>query len=167
DLSVLLDPRLPQEDRLSQKDRIEVLTARALARLLAGRTALEIVDASEAREAQPCPAHERLWQRALLAAGRYEDLRIDRPEALTRLPLGGGWLRADLRAAAEGLAGRAAGRGVGGDRAHRPPRPLTLPPRGEHAAAVAAAGRALALSPFSAEAYLIRARVLAFGGDRQ
>jgi tetratricopeptide (TPR) repeat protein len=38
---------------------------------------------------------------------------------------------------------------------------------GEHDAAVAAATRALDLSPYSPRAYLIRGRVRAFGGDRQ
>src|SRR5262249_5403747 len=87
DLSALLDPRLPPGDRVSPRVRIEVLAERALARLLAGRTDLAIADASAVRAAHPCPAHERLWQRALLAAGRFADLRVDRPEVLAHLPL--------------------------------------------------------------------------------
>ncbi|HZW30453.1 MAG TPA: protein kinase [Isosphaeraceae bacterium] len=166
DLNALLDARLPQEYRLSSRSRIEVVSARALARLLTGRTAWALRDASEAREAHPCPAHERLWQRALLAAGRYQDLRVDRPEALARLPLGGGWLRADLRQAVDRLARRAAGPDLGAYRAGLS-RAVLLAALGEHDAAVAAASGALALSPFSAEAYLIRARILACSGDRR
>src|SRR5262249_5778548 len=140
------------------------LAARALARLLLGRTDGAIADASAARAAHPCPAHERLWQRALLAAGRFEELGIDRPDAPARLPLGGRRLRSDLRAAAEGLAPRAAGDDRAAYRANLS-RAVLLAALGEPDAAVAAASRALALSPFSSEAYLIRAHVRAFGGD--
>ena len=160
DLSALLEMGFPL------RDRNEILAARALARLLLGRTDGAIADASAARAAHPCPAHERLWQRALLAAGRFEDLGIDRPDAPARLPLGGVRLRADLRAAADGLAPRAAGRDRAAFRANLT-RAVLLAALGEPDAAVAAASRALALSPFSSQAYLIRAHVLAFGGDRQ
>jgi tetratricopeptide (TPR) repeat protein len=159
DLSALLEPGVPL------KNRHDIAAARALARLLIGRAAMAIGDASEVREAHPCPPHERLWQRALLAAGRFQDLRVDRPETLARLPLGGGWLRADLHAAADGLAGPAARRDVAAYRACLN-RAVILAALGEHDAAVATASRALALSPFSAEAYLIRGRILAYRGDR-
>jgi tetratricopeptide (TPR) repeat protein len=143
----------------------EVLAARALARLLSGRTAAALEDASEARRVYPCPAHERLWQRALLAARRFDALQFDRPEAMTLLPIGGRRLDADLRVAADGLARLAAGRDEAAYRATLT-RAIILAALGDENAAVTAAGRALALSPFSPYAYLIRARIHSFRGDR-
>ena len=143
----------------------EILAARALARLLAGRTAAALDDASEARRVYPCPAHERLWQRALLAARRFESLQFDDPEALTLLPIGGERLDADLRTAANGLARLAADRDEVAYRATLT-RAVILAALGEQNKAVTAASRALGLSPVSPYAYLIRARVLSFRGDR-
>ncbi len=143
----------------------EIRAARALARLVSGRTAEAVEDAGEARRAYPCPAHERIWQRALLAARRFESLQFDRPDGMSLLPIGGKPLDADLRRAADGLAHLAVGRDELAYRATLT-RAVILSALGEHGRAVAAATRALALSPFSPYAYLIRARVFAFHGDR-
>ena len=78
------------------KDRGEYLAERAQARLLLGRAADAVADAFEAWSLDPCPAHDRLVQRSLLAAGRYDQLRLGRPEALTLLPLRGRRLAGDL-----------------------------------------------------------------------
>ncbi|MGP0066504.1 MAG: protein kinase domain-containing protein [Isosphaeraceae bacterium] len=144
----------------------EILAARALARLLGGRPAEALEDASEARRAYPSPAHERIWQRALLAARRFDSLQFDRPESLWLLPVGGDRLEADLRLAANGLARLAAGRDEMAYRATLT-RAVILAALGEADKAFIAASRALALSPFSPYAYLIRARILDFSGNRQ
>ena len=54
----------------------------------------------KAQRARPGPAHERLRQRAILAARRFDLLQLDQPDELALLPLGGRRLTADLRAAA-------------------------------------------------------------------
>ncbi len=147
------------------KDPDEIVAARALARLLSGRTAEAVSDAREARRVHPCPAHERLWQRALLAAGQFNELQLERPDAIALLPIGGQRLYADLRAAADGLARLAAGRDRAAFRATLT-RSVILAALGKQSEAVAASSRAIALSPFSSYAHLVRARVLSFGGDR-
>ena len=48
------------------------------------------------------PSTARLWQRALLAAGRYDELELERPEEVLLLPVPGERLKADLRAAERG-----------------------------------------------------------------
>ena len=135
----------------------EIHAARALARLLERRAVQALEDATEARRVYPCPAHERIWLRALLAAGRFDALQFDRPETLSLLPIGGERLDADLRAAERDLARRAAGRDLSAYRASLT-RAVILAYLGERAQAVGAANRALALSPYSPYAYLIRAR---------
>jgi tetratricopeptide (TPR) repeat protein len=159
DLTALLDLDL------KPKNPNEILEARALARLLLGRTAQAMADASKARRAHPCPAHERLWQRTVLAARRAEHLDLDQPQTLALLPLGGRRLEADLRAAADALARIATARGETAYRALLT-RSVILAFLGESKAAIADASRALALSPFSVEAYLVRARIGSFVGDR-
>ncbi len=66
DLSVLL------EKGESLKNPGEILAERARARLLSGRIPAAIADAGGARRVHPCPAHDRLWQRVLLAAHRFD-----------------------------------------------------------------------------------------------
>ncbi len=160
DLSVLL------EMGESLKKPGEILAARARARLQSGRITDAIADASEARRIHPCPAHDRLWQRVLLSAHRFDRIQLERPEAAAQLPLGGRKLIADLQAATIALARRSSG---GDEAAYRAnlTRAVILAALGKQAAAVAAASQALALSRFSADAYLIRARIRAFGGDRE
>ncbi len=92
DLSALLDM-----GRVGAKGRGEYLAERAQARLLLGRAADAVADALEARSLHPCPAHDRLVQRSMLAAGRYDQLQLGRPEALTLLPLRGRRLASELR----------------------------------------------------------------------
>jgi serine/threonine protein kinase/predicted Zn-dependent protease len=142
----------------------EVLTTRALALLLLGRPDGAIVDATLAQRIQPSPTHERLRQRTILAARRFNVLQLDWPDELALLPLGGRRLDADLRAATDGL-----------DRLARASRDETfrasltlaviLAAQRHHQAAIAAANRALQVSPSSPRGYLIRARVRNFGGD--
>src|SRR5262249_32668452 len=105
DLSALLSL-----SSIDAKDRVDYLAERAQARLLLGRAADAVTDAGEARRRRRSPAHDRLAQRALLAARRYDQLHLDRPEDVALLPLRGLGLDAELRAAAEVLGRIAAGR---------------------------------------------------------
>src|SRR5262249_28090085 len=114
---------------------------------------------------RPTPAHQRLRQRALLAAHQCESLDLDRPEDFDLLPMGGRRLVLDMRAAADGLGRLARARGEESYRVSLS-QAVILAALGEHATAVDAATKALEMSPFSSRAYLIRARVKAFGGDR-
>jgi serine/threonine protein kinase/predicted Zn-dependent protease len=161
DLSALLSM-----DRIRTKDRIEFLAERAQARLMMGQAAEAVADAREARGLHRCPAHDRLAQRALLAARRYDELQLDRPEDVTLLPLRGPRLDAELRDAARWLDRVAAGRDGIAFRAGLT-RAVILAALGEARQARAAADRAFSLSPFSAEARLVRSRVLASAGDRR
>jgi len=148
------------------RNRDEVLAARALALLLLARATEAVADATLAQRLRPSPAHERLRQRSLLAARQCEVLQLDRPEDLALLPLGGRRLSADLRAAADGLDRLARSRPEETYRASLS-QAVILAALGERDAAVAAAKRALDLSPYSPRAYLIRGRVRAFLGDRR
>ena len=166
DLSALL------EMGLRVKRPGEILGARATARLLAGRTAEALKDASEARRDYPCPAHERLWQRARSWPIAGSGAAPDRP------PRGHGPALRSGRGAAGCRPHRAAASWPG-ETSHLPgrdavayraalTRSVILATLGRHDEAVAAATWALALSPFSPDAYLIRARVLSpSGGDRR
>ena len=138
--------------------RHEILATRAVARLLLRRTTEATADAAEAQRLRPCPSYQRLWQRALLAAGRYGELQLDRPEEISLLPVGGAWLTNDLRVAAKELPLLARG-----------PRPqasrallnlaVVLAALGDRQAAVRVADQVLALTSLSPRAYLICARV--------
>jgi tetratricopeptide (TPR) repeat protein len=150
---------------LAVKDRVEYLAERAQARLLLGRAADAVADACEARRMLRSPAHDRLAQRVLLAARRYDELQIDRPEDVAYLPLRGARLDADLRAAADALKPIAERRDSTGFRAGLT-RAAILAAMGESREAMIAANRAASLSPFSAEARLVRARVLFAAGER-
>jgi serine/threonine protein kinase/Tfp pilus assembly protein PilF len=160
DLSTLLAPGA------KIKNRDEILAARALAHLLLGHPEAAIADARDARRLRPSPPNERLVQRALLAARSLDGLHLDRPEDIALLPLGGQRLLADLSAASAGLAELAR---TNPEEAFRASliRAVVLSALGEHDAAESAATRALALSPYSAEALLIRARIRSFRGDRR
>ena len=94
DLTALL------EAKTGVKNRDELLAERALAFLLLGRAPEAVSDAAEAQRTRPSPAHERLRQRALLAAHRAEGLQLERPEEVMVFPVGGRRLTLDLRAAA-------------------------------------------------------------------
>jgi eukaryotic-like serine/threonine-protein kinase len=158
DCSALLDRGV----RLKKPD--EALAARAMALLLLGRPDEAIADATRAQQTRPSPALERLRQRAILAARRIELLQLDEPDELALLPLGGRRLTIDLKAITYGL-----------DRLARTNRDETfrtsltlaviLAAQGQNYAALAAATRALTVSPYSPRGYLIRARVRAFGGN--
>ncbi len=146
------------------KNRDEVLAARALALLLLGRAAEACDDAAQAQRLRPSPAHERLRQRALLAAGRAQSLELDMPEDIALLPIAGRRLERDLRAMLEKLAETA--------RAHPATKfrsqlnqAVIHAALGEPKAALDAATSALALSPYSARCFLVRARVRAYARD--
>ena len=157
DLSALL------EMGFRLKNPSDILATRALARLMAGRSNEALEDASEARRIAPSPAHERLWQRALLAAHRFDAIVFDRPEFINSLPLGGRPLESDLRIAVNGLNEIATGHGEVAYRALMT-RAVILAALGEEGKALADSSRSIALSPFSPYAYLIRARLLLFFG---
>jgi tetratricopeptide (TPR) repeat protein len=145
--------------------RHEIMATRAIARLLQRRTTEATADAAEAQRLKPCPSYQRLWQRALLAAGRYGELQLDRPEEISLLPVGGAWLARDLRAAAKKLPLLARG-----------PRPqatrallnqaVVLAALGDLQAAARVADRVLELASLSPRAHLICARVFHHVGDR-
>ena len=158
DLTALLDQRQPL------RNRDDVLAARALAFLMLGRSADAVADATEAQRLRPSPSHERLRQRALLAAHQTEGLELDRPEDLALLPLSGQRLRLDLQAAAQGLDQNVGKSTVLTYRASLN-QAVVLAVLGQRDAAVAAATRAISVSPSSPRAYLIRARIRTFGGD--
>jgi tetratricopeptide (TPR) repeat protein len=160
DLSALLD--VPG---IAAKDRVEYLAERAQARLMMGRSADAVADACAARRLLRSPANDRLAQRALLAARRYDQLRLDRPQDVALLPLRGARLESELRAAAAELGRIAAGRDGPAFRAGLT-QAVLLSALGEPREALAAADRAVSLSLFSAEARLIRARVQFAAGDR-
>ncbi|MHB1562330.1 MAG: tetratricopeptide repeat protein, partial [Isosphaeraceae bacterium] len=160
DLTVLLEIGHP-----GRKARGEYLSERAQARLLLGRIPEAMADAIEARRIHPCASHERLAQRTFLAARRYDLLRLDRPEDVAVLPLGGPRLRAELTAAEADLGRLAAGRGESAYYAGLN-RATILAALGRGGLAVAAASRAAAMSPFAEDALAVRVRVRFFAGDR-
>ena len=147
------------------KNRDEMLAARALARLLLNRADEALADATEAQRYRPSPAHERLRQRAILAARRAESVQLDRPEQVALFPVGGPRLALDLKAAALSLGTSAQAHP---DRAVRDylNQAIILASLYRSREAQEAATRALSASPQSPRAYLIRARVRYFGGDR-
>ena len=159
DLTALL------EAKTRVKNRDELLAERALAFLLLGRGPQAVTDADEAQRTRPSPAHERLLQRALLAARRAESLQLERPEEVMVFPVGGNRLTLDLRAAAV-VQGKTAE--AHPDRTVRAAlnQAVIYAALGEHARALDAATRALEASPQSARAYLIRARVNHHAGDQ-
>jgi tetratricopeptide (TPR) repeat protein len=160
DCNVLLDMR----GKLGDPSTSEVRTTRALALLMLGRPTEAMADATFAQRMQPSPTHERLRQRTILAARRFDLLQLDWPDEMALLPLGGKRLEADLKAAVAGL-----------DRLARTNREQTfrasltlaviLAAQGRHDVAKAVASRALVASPHSPRGLLIRARVCAFAGD--
>jgi eukaryotic-like serine/threonine-protein kinase len=158
DCSVLL------ERGIDLKKPDEALAARAKALLLMGRGEEAIADATRAQRARPGPTYERLRQRTILAARRFDLLQLDQPDEVALLPLGGRPLTADLNAAAYGLDQLALARR---DETFRSSLTLAviLAAQGRKQTAVAAATRALQVSPYSPRGYLIRARVRAFGRD--
>ncbi len=76
DLSILLDSGSKLENRE------EILAARALARLILGHADRAISDAGLAVALRPSPSYQRLCQRAILAAGRFDLLQLDRPDEI-------------------------------------------------------------------------------------
>ncbi|WP_337176860.1 tetratricopeptide repeat protein [Paludisphaera sp.] len=92
--SAALDLLLGRERR--DGARSDLLATRAVVRMLLGRDDEAVVDALAARRLEPAPARDRLVARALIAAGRVEDLQLDDPDSVDHFPLGGARLRADL-----------------------------------------------------------------------
>ena len=146
------------------KNQGDVLTARAMALLLLNRSEEAIADATSALRAQPSPTRERLRQRMILAARRFDLLQLDDPAEINLLPVGGDRLAIDLRAAAQGLERLARGNPRETFRASLT-LAVILAAQSRHAAAVEAASWALRASPYAPRAYLIRARVQLFAGS--
>lgn len=155
DLSVLVERQGGRDDL--------VLANRALARLLLGRPADAEADAEAAMRIHPIPSRERLWLRTRLASGRVQELRVDRPDELARLPVGGPALARDLRSAANRLRAESSGDGPAALKA-RLARAVLLTALGD-AEGEREADRAVALAPLSPQVYLIRARVRRERGD--
>jgi len=146
--------------------RDQVLASRAMARLIQakGKAEAALADATAAWELVPNQEYERLRQRAILASGRIDGLRLDRPQEVARLPLRGRGLEADLRAASARLNQRMSQGAL-----HVYPASLTqaviLAALNHPRAAEAKANRALQVSPDSPHALLIRARIRHFAGN--
>jgi tetratricopeptide (TPR) repeat protein len=132
--------------------------------MIMGRPNEAINDAARAQQFRHTPALERLRQRAILAARRLDLLQLDEPEELALLPLGGRRLRADLQAAAYGLDQLAISHPEETFRASLT-LAVILAVQGKTETAIAAANRAIGVSPYAPRGYLIRARVRAFVGD--
>jgi serine/threonine protein kinase/Tfp pilus assembly protein PilF len=162
----LVDLTMLLERKKELKNPDEVLAARAMAQLLLANADLAVADATEAQRLRGSPAHERLRQRALLAARRFESVELDRPADFGLLPMAGRRLRVDLRAAADGLDRSAK---LSTEESYRAglTRAVILAALGEHAAAGTTASRAIKVSPYSPRAYLIRARVRFHAGDHE
>ncbi|APW60731.1 protein kinase domain-containing protein [Paludisphaera borealis] len=144
----------------------DLLATRAVVRMMLRREDEAVADATEARRLDSSPAHDRLVQRTLLRAGRYRQLRLNRPEELALFPLGGAALEADLVAAEAAIADRAPSDPGEVYRDHLT-RAVILSALGRHAAALATADRALAASnQNSASAHLVAARVAHRAGGR-
>jgi tetratricopeptide (TPR) repeat protein len=135
---------------------------RAVARLLLGRGAEAEVDAAAALEARPSTGHQRLWVRTLLALGRVEELRLDDPAEIARLPLGGPTLTDSLYTAAVRLKSDA-GRPTPAGLQALLNRTVLLAALGDPMARFEA-DRAVALAPLSAHVYLVRAHVRQYQG---
>ncbi|MDG3005665.1 serine/threonine-protein kinase [Paludisphaera mucosa] len=158
-----LDVLLGDEKR--GPERSDLLATRAVVRMMQDRDAEAVDDAREARRLDPTPARDRLVERTLLAAGRFDELQLDRPEELAMFPLGGAHLRADLVAAERRIAQAAAARPESTYRAQLT-RAVILSALGRHGEASQAARGALAASnQNSADAHLIAARVAHRAGD--
>ncbi|AGA25279.1 serine/threonine-protein kinase [Singulisphaera acidiphila] len=143
--------------RMTQGRNDQYLANRAMARLLLGRVEEAEADAKEAARLKPSPGHTRLWTRILLALGRVNELPIDRPDELARLPLGGLALMADLRKGADRLEPIAVGNGTAALRASLTRALLLAAVRDPAAERVA--NQAVALAPLSPQVYLVRGRV--------
>ncbi|AMV37196.1 serine/threonine-protein kinase [Planctomyces sp. SH-PL62] len=159
-----LDGLIPRERRTAA--RSDLLATRSVVRMMLDRDDEAVVDALEARRLDPTPARDRLVERALLAAGRDDELQLDRPEELVLFPFGAAPLRADLEAAERRLAESARGRPGVVYRAQST-RAVILSALGRHREAALAAREAIAASnQNSPEAHLIAARVAHRAGDR-
>jgi tetratricopeptide (TPR) repeat protein len=160
DLDVILRPGSVVDKRH------EIVATRAVARLLLRRTTEAAADAAEAQRLKPCPPYERLWQRTLLAAGRYDELQLDRPEEIRLLPVGGASLAADLRAAVGGLSRLTKGKPSSTCRASLN-QAVIQAALGDYPASFKASDQALAISSASPQVHLIRARIHHHAGQRQ
>ncbi|QEH33598.1 Serine/threonine-protein kinase PknK [Aquisphaera giovannonii] len=141
----------------------ELMASRATGMLLLRRRDEALEDAAAARRLRPCPAADRLYERALLAAGRFGQVELGRVEEVRLLPVGGSWLRSDLQKAAVALEAEGRAAGPGAPRAARS-RAIILSALGEHAEAISAARQHVEVEGRSPEAHLILARVLLNAG---
>jgi tetratricopeptide (TPR) repeat protein len=160
DLEVLL------EQRKDQAKQGELRSARTIALLLLRRNQEAVAEADITRKLFPHPSTARLWQRSLLAAGRYDELELDRPEEVLLFPVVGAWLTADLNAAAQALERAPRGSVAQTYRTHLN-RAVLLSALGKHRAALEAVEQARALGTLSPQLHLMRARVLHQAGARK
>jgi serine/threonine protein kinase/predicted Zn-dependent protease len=152
-------------DRVEPLRRYEILSARAIAHLLLKQADDALVDAIGAERLRPTPSHQRLRQRAVLAAHRYGDLELVRPEEIALMPVGGAWLSDDLRAAVKALDDWGRNDGASRYRALLN-QAIILSALGDHKQALQRADRALALAKHASQVRLIRARILHRAGRR-
>lgn len=143
--------------RRTRGNDAELLAHRSMARLALGRPALAEADAERAFRIDPRPGHERLRNRALLAMGRDEALRLDDPVEIARLRTGGPPIDDDLRASA-GRLGAAQPSDQAAALRVRMTRAVILAALRDPEA-VAEADRAVAMAPLSADVLLVRARI--------
>jgi eukaryotic-like serine/threonine-protein kinase len=161
--SLLAAPNRPKAEAEVGPLRVQALALRAVARLALGRPAEAVADAAEAFRREASPAHERLWQRTLLAAGQERALREDDPDELDLWPAAGPALVAELKSAAERLRSPSLDAPEAAIR-HSLTRAVLLSAVGDPEALVEA-NRAIAWDPLSTRAYLVRARIRRRAGD--
>jgi tetratricopeptide (TPR) repeat protein len=101
----------------------------------------------------------------LLAAGRFDELQLDRPEEIALMPVGGAWLAADLRAAVKAFSSSAKGTDAQASRALLN-EAVILAALGDRLGAVKASERVLAFASLSPRVHLICARVFHHTGDQ-
>jgi len=158
DLNTLLRSDLPAGERA------DVLSSRALARLVLGRASEAASDADESLRLKPGPRVERLRTRARVALGRVGECSLDRPDDVEALPINGAPLRADLTRLVDRLRSAAASATPQAELRMRLTLAVALAVLGSPPAAEAEADRATELAPLSTRAFLIRARVRLFAG---
>ncbi len=148
-------------------DAAEIRSQRAVCRLALGKSAEAWADADAALSLHPCPGHERLRLRALLASRPAADLHelfvLDDPEEVRRLDVAGGTFQQDLRTAAQRLRVLARRRAVLAAPALRTCAVLLATLRDPDAGPEAT--RAVAAAPTSADGYLVRARIARLAGN--
>jgi serine/threonine protein kinase/Tfp pilus assembly protein PilF len=149
------DAQLSELAATSQKDA-DIFGLRAEARLALGQVADARADAETALRLDPTPMRERLLTRIVLAKGDIDELRLNRPDELDLLPVGGPALVANLRAVAARLKDRVKGPNV--QTADLMNLAVILTALGDTREASATATKAVAHEPASIRARMLLAR---------